>query len=212
MGRRGPVFLRAAGHPLRWRLPGELASGDRQVRELATAVGQPQNLVSYHLGLLRKAGLVAGRRSSADGRGTSYRLDLGRCGAMLSGAGAVLHPGLRLALPDAPAPAEGDRPARVLFLCTGNSARSQMAEALLRRRTGGAVRAYSAGSHPRPVHPHAVAAMAEHGIDLGAARPQHLSSFAGQVFDVVVTGPGGRQAVLGDPGGNPVELFQPAGS
>src|SRR4051812_20056041 len=89
-----PAFLRAAGHPLRWRLLGELAAGDRQVQELTAAVGQPQNLVSYHLGQLRKAQLVSGRRSSADGRDTYYRLDLVRCAAMLAATGAALHPAL----------------------------------------------------------------------------------------------------------------------
>ena len=48
-----PSFVRLAGHPLRWRLLGELARSDRRVRELVSLVGQPQNLVSYHLGRLR---------------------------------------------------------------------------------------------------------------------------------------------------------------
>ena len=52
-----PVFLRLAGHPVRWRLL-ELANGDRRVRELCGLLGQPQNLVSYHLGRLRKPPLV----------------------------------------------------------------------------------------------------------------------------------------------------------
>src|SRR5689334_5545697 len=90
-----PVFLRAAGHPVRWRLLGELARSDRQVHELMVLLDQPQSLVSYHLGLLRKADLVRTRRSAADGRDVYYRLDLTRCGQLLAAVGGALHPGLR---------------------------------------------------------------------------------------------------------------------
>ncbi|GIJ73601.1 metalloregulator ArsR/SmtB family transcription factor [Virgisporangium ochraceum] len=179
-----PPFIQAAGHPVRWRLLGELARSDRQVHELTALLGQQQSLVSYHLGLLRKADLVRTRRSSADGRDIYYRLDLGRCGHLLAQAGGALHPGLRLA----PAPAAAAVPAvRVLFLCTGNSSRSQMAEALLRRRSDGVVRTFSAGSRPRALHPDAVAAMDGYGIDLSGARPKHLDEFAGDRFDHVIT-------------------------
>jgi len=73
-----PVFLRLAGHPVRWRLLVALARGDRQVHELTALVGEAQSLVSYHLGLLRAAGLVSVRRSAADGRVGYYHLDLAR--------------------------------------------------------------------------------------------------------------------------------------
>jgi protein-tyrosine-phosphatase/DNA-binding transcriptional ArsR family regulator len=182
-GSAPPSFIRAAGHPLRWRLLRELAGGDRQVHELTGLVGQRQSLVSYHLGLLRKAELVRTRRSTADGRDVYYRLDLGRCADLLAGAGGALHPGLRPA-PRRPAPVSA---ARVLFLCTGNSSRSQMAEVLLRHLSGGAVEAASAGSRPRQIHPLAVATMARRGLDLSAGRPKHLDGFTGRTFDHVVT-------------------------
>jgi protein-tyrosine-phosphatase len=76
---------------------------------------------------------------------------------------------------------------RVLFLCTGNSARSQMAEALLRRRSGGAVEAASAGSHPKPLHPLAVRVLRERGLDISGREPKHVSALAGRRFDRVIT-------------------------
>jgi protein-tyrosine-phosphatase len=180
-----PAFVIAAGHPLRWRLLSELAQGDRPVHELTELLGQPQSLVSYHLGKLRKAALVTARRSSADRRDTYYTLDLARCATLLAETGGALHPGLRLS-PRAPA-AEAVAGRRVLFLCTGNSSRSQIAEALLRHRTGGAVEARSAGSNPKSIHPYAVAALADRGVRLGPARAKHLSEFAGERFDRVIT-------------------------
>ncbi|MFI5908605.1 ArsR family transcriptional regulator [Dactylosporangium sp. NPDC051541] len=183
-GDEPPVFLAAAGHPVRWRLLGALAGSDRQVHELTAAVGERQSLVSYHLGVLRSAELVRTRRSAADGRDVYYRLDLVRCGQLLAVAGGSLHPALRYRAPGAAAVAG---PARVLFLCTGNSSRSQMAEALLRSRSGGVVVACSAGSRPKPVHPDAVAVMAARGVDLRAARSKHLDVFSGERFDRVIT-------------------------
>lgn len=181
-----PEILQLAGHPLRWRLLGELARSDRRVHELTGLVGEAQNLVSYHLGKLRDGRLVSARRSSADRRDTYYGLDLARVGGLLSAAGGALHPGLRLAPPaHAHAPIA---PVRILFLCTGNSTRSPMAEALARARSGGAIEAHSAGSHPTPVHPNAVRVMRdEHGLDLAGHAPKPLDVFAGQQFDWVIS-------------------------
>jgi protein-tyrosine-phosphatase/DNA-binding transcriptional ArsR family regulator len=182
-----PAFFRLAGHPLRWRLLSELAQSDRQVRELCALVGQPQNLVSYHLGQLRAARLVLSRRSSADGRDAYYRLDLARCAESLSAAGGRLNPAFRLEPPTREDHQfVGGRP-RVLFLCTGNSARSQMAEGLLQHLSHGAVDAYSAGSHPKMLHPQAVRVMHKRGIDLRGRRAKHLQEFVTQRFDFVIT-------------------------
>ena len=182
-----PAFIQAAGHDVRWRLLGELAASDRVVHALTALVGLPQNLVSYHLGRLRNAGLVTARRSSADGRDLYYRLELARCGSLLREVGGTLHPALRMAAPPLPAVSRARRQVRVLFLCTGNSSRSQMAEALLRDRTGSSVAARSAGSHPKPVHPYAIRAMAEYGLDLAAARSKHLDRFKNLRFDYVIS-------------------------
>jgi protein-tyrosine-phosphatase len=75
----------------------------------------------------------------------------------------------------------------VLFLCTGNSARSQMAEALAEQLSAGVGRATSAGSHPKPLHPNAVRVMRERGIDLAGRRSKHLSEFTGRRFDYVIS-------------------------
>jgi len=186
LGRNPPEILQLAGHRLRWQLLTELARSDRAVRELTRLIGEPQNLVSYHLSKLREGRIVVARQSSADRRDTYYGLDLAHINTLLAAAGGAIHPGLRLD------PAlRGDtklRPMKVLFLCTGNSARSQMAEALAVAQSGGAVEAHSAGSHPKPLHPNALRAMREdHGLDLSAHRSKHQDIYAEQHFDLVVS-------------------------
>jgi arsenate reductase (thioredoxin) len=76
---------------------------------------------------------------------------------------------------------------RVLILCTGNSARSQMAEGLLRAIAGERFEVFSAGTHPSRVNPLTVAAMRERGIDLSAHRSKSLDEFAAERFDYVIT-------------------------
>lgn len=182
-----PAFLSLVGHPVRWRLLSELAGSDLRVGELCVRLGVRQNLVSYHLGRLRDGRLVGRRRSAADGRDSYYVLDLDRCGELLSRTGLALHPGLRLA-PSAPRSEQRrGRRVQLLFLCTGNSARSQIAQALVERLAGDAVDAHSAGSHPKPLHPNAVRAMSELGIQIAGRRSIHLNEFSARRFDYVAT-------------------------
>ena len=182
-----PRFLRLAGHPLRWRLLSELARSDRRVGELCEVAGRGQSLVSYHLRQLREGGLVSMRRSAADGRDSYYALELSRCGELLANAGVALHPGLAPGRRTSTARQRRDTHARVLFLCTGNSARSQIAAALAERLSDGTVHAVSAGSHPKPLHANAVRVMRERGVDLSGCRSKHLSEFAGERFDYVIS-------------------------
>jgi ArsR family transcriptional regulator, arsenate/arsenite/antimonite-responsive transcriptional repressor / arsenate reductase (thioredoxin) len=149
----------------------------------------PQNLVSYHLGLLRAEGVATRRRSAADGRDSYYLLELDRCAELLAGAGSALHPGLRLAptRPDRHIRLGRRRRIRVLYLCSGNSARSQIAEALTEHVGGGAIEARSAGSHPKPLHPTAVRVLSDRGIDIAGRRSKHLDEFVGRRFDYVVS-------------------------
>ena len=180
-------FLQLVGDPQRWQLLVELAQSDRRVGELTELCGKQQNLGSYHLGELRRAGLVSSRRSSADRRDTYYRIDVARCTELFGAAGAALYPGLRLGpLPAEQSMLQGPAP-RVLFLCTGNSARSQMAEALLQQRSGGVVEAHSAGSHPKALHPHAVRVMAERGVDISGRSTKGMNRFTRSRFDRVIT-------------------------
>jgi arsenate reductase len=76
---------------------------------------------------------------------------------------------------------------RVLILCTGNSARSQMAEGLLRHMAGDRFEVFSAGTRPAGLNPNAVKAMAEAGIDISGHRSKSVDEFAGQQFDCVFT-------------------------
>ena len=76
---------------------------------------------------------------------------------------------------------------RVLILCTGNSARSQMAEGLLRHDAGDAYEVFSAGTKPTGVRPEAITVMREVGIDISGHRSKSVDEFAGQDFDYVIT-------------------------
>lgn len=180
-----PQFVRLLSHPLRWRLVAELARSDLRVRELVGFVDEPQNLVSYHLRLLRSGGLVTSRRSSYDGRDSYYHLELDRCSEGLACTGASLHPALHLR--PSPEPPAGS--SSVLFVCTGNSARSPIAEALLRHRAGDDVRVISAGTRPKDrIHPHAIRVLREqYNIEISERSPRSLDSIGSRRFDRVIT-------------------------
>jgi ArsR family transcriptional regulator, arsenate/arsenite/antimonite-responsive transcriptional repressor / arsenate reductase (thioredoxin) len=184
--------MKLLGNEVRWGLVAALGLSDWRVNELVERVQQPANLVSYHLGQLRAARVVNERRSSADARDVYYSLDLERLQAAFERSASAIHPGL---WPE-PSPSRAEIPAggaasesvvRVLFLCTHNSARSQMAEAILRHRGGAAVEVSSAGSHPSHVHPLAARTLVEQGIDTADLHSKPLSLFAGDRFDYVIT-------------------------
>ena len=79
------------------------------------------------------------------------------------------------------------RPIRVLFVCTGNSCRSIMAEALLREHGGLGFEAHSAGTHPKGLNPRAMRLLADAGIDASWARSKSVTEYLGQPFDYVIT-------------------------
>lgn len=135
----------ALADPTRLAIVDELSVSDRAPNELATQLVLPGNLVAHHLDVLQRVGLIVRIESSGDRRRRYVRLER-----------APLHAlGLPLRSP----------PSSVLFVCTHNSARSQLASALWHARTG--TSASSAGTHPADcVHPEAVAAGARAGLDL----------------------------------------------
>ena len=139
----------ALGDPARLAVVDELLLGDRSPSELAGALGLASNLLAHHLRVLEAVGVVERGRSEADRRRTYVRL--------VPAALAAIAPEPRLVAP------------RVVFVCTHNSARSQLAAALWSRRSP--LPATSAGTRPSPrVHRRAVAVARRHGLSLTGAR------------------------------------------
>jgi len=182
-------FLKLLAHDVRWKILSMLARSDYCVQELVRLLEQPQNLVSYHLRRLREQDIITERRSSADGRDIYYSLDLNILHRLYFSTGEALHPALSNveATIEKNLPPLSRKPIRVLFLCTENSARSQMAEALLRHLSQGQVEAFSAGSHPTSLHPYAVQVMAAMGIAISGQQSKHYNQYLGQSFDRIVT-------------------------
>ena len=173
--------LKLLADDTRWQLLHALRRSDRQVGELVAELRLPQNLISYHLQQLRQASLVHARTSDADGRALFYSLDTHVLQRALTQVGAAL---LISEATQAPVLAP---PGVVVFLCTGNSARSQMAEGWLRHLSGGRIPVRSAGTHPRGVDPLAVQVMAEAGVDIGYQQSKGLEALADLAPSVAVT-------------------------
>jgi protein-tyrosine-phosphatase len=186
---RSPDFFKLLGHEVRWNILTLLARSDYCNQELVQTLKQPQNLLSYHVGLLREQNLVTERRSIADERTIYYHLNLDIFRSLYFASGDALHPAFDQpgTTPREEVVSSLGRPVRVLFLCTHNSARSQMAEGILRHLSAGRVEAFSAGSQPLPVHPLAVKALATLGIDISQQLSKHLDQMKTQPFDYIVT-------------------------
>lgn len=144
----------ALGDPGRLAIVDLLVLGDAAPGELARTLAMPSNLVAHHVNVLQQAGLVARTRSEGDRRRTYLRLV---SGTLASIAPAVTWP-----------------VTRVVFVCTHNSARSQLAAALWRRSSE--VPADSAGTRPAArVHPRAIRVGHHHGLALDQTRPVHVT-------------------------------------
>ncbi len=182
-----PEVLKLLGHDLRWQLVRKLTESDRRVHELVEDVHAPQNLVSYHLKVLRDGHLVEERRSSADGRGTYYHLDLESLDERFGAAGTLMHPAIASRQVEPAKQARlGLRP-RVLFICTGNSARSQIAEAILRNLLGSSVEVHSAGPKPTAVHPLALDVLRAMHVSTAGLRSKGIEYLEDKDFDFVIT-------------------------
>lgn len=184
-----PPVLTLLAHDVRWQLLRALTFSDYRVQELVELVGRPLNLVSYHLKQLRQHHIVVEHRSAADAREVYYHLNLQRLHQLYIASGNALHPGITAGFTDHETDAQhtAQPTARILFLCTHNSARSQMAEGITRTRGKGRIEAFSAGTIPSAVHPDAIGAMADIGIDIGQQTSKHIDQFVGQTFDYIVT-------------------------
>lgn len=178
-----PDVLKLLAHDVRWSLVQSLNGSDYRVQELVKQLDAPMNLISYHLKLLREAGIVAMHKSEADRRDIYYSLEINRLKSLFQEAEQalnLLNEGKRYNASKA-------SPIRVLFVCTHNSARSQMAEALLRELSGGEIAVFSAGGEPSSIHPDAIAAMRAINIDIAKQQPKDWTVFAGQHFDYVIS-------------------------
>ncbi len=177
-----PILFELLSHRLRWAIVQQLSLGDVRVNEIVARLGEPMNVVSYHLKKMRDHGLITGRRSESDARDVYYALDLARLESLHAEATAALHPRLGAE----PLPPLVGTP-RILFVCSYNSARSQMAEAWLRHMGGSHFEVTSAGIHPGQLHPEAIRAMRDYGIDIASQQPKAIEQFAHEPFDLVVT-------------------------
>lgn len=182
-----PNVIKLLAHDLRWRIVKRLSVGDYRVNELVSVLDAPFNLVSYHLKKLRQEGLVIARRSEADARDTYYRLEIERLGALYRNAGRSLHPSLvETTMMNASAEARPS-PIKVLFICTHNSARSQMAEGLLRHDGPPHISVASAGEHPTVVHPDAIQVMDEMGVNIRSQSAKSFDAVIHDAFDYLIT-------------------------
>ena len=153
---------------------------------LAEQLGVPPSTLSFHLDHLVNAGLV---RREREGRSLVYSLDVGAVNELIWFLGEDACQGnvalcvdplarIRERVEDARAPAS--RP-RVLFLCSRNSARSQMAEAILRRAAGDRFEVHSCGLRPQPIHPLTLRVLEESGLDTSSLRSKDLGDFLGKI-------------------------------
>lgn len=156
--RRDDLARRAAIHaaladPARLRIVDTLTLGDASPSELAAMLAMPSNLVAHHLNVLEHDGLVARTRSEGDRRRSYVRLVREALDGVMPGTHLVAR--------------------RLLFVCTANSARSQLAVALWRQASG--VPAVSAGTHPAErIDPRAIKAAQRHRLPMRRLRPRHV--------------------------------------
>jgi ArsR family transcriptional regulator, arsenate/arsenite/antimonite-responsive transcriptional repressor / arsenate reductase (thioredoxin) len=180
---RSPDIFKLLSTDLRWQLLKALSQSDLRVQELTEIVGQPQNLISYHLQKLHGAGLVLEHRSIADGREIYYGINLNKIQSLFLEIQNTLHPGLISA-----GNGEYTGPSfKILVLCTHNSARSQMAEGFLRAKSQGRLDVVSAGADPQLINPFAIQVMAEYGIDIHSYQSKSQERYIEQSFNTVIT-------------------------
>ena len=180
---QAPELIKLLSNDLRWELMTALSQTDLRVSELVDILHRPQNLISYHLQKLSDANLVHEHQSIADGREIYYSIDLQQIQKAFTSVQSSIHPWLLT-------PGKSKKvfpPHRILFLCTHNSARSQIAEGLLRSKNINSLEIFSAGTDPLPIHPLAAEAMAEIDINIRSQKSKNQDLFINEKFDFIVT-------------------------
>ncbi len=180
-GERSELEVRAARHaaladPARLRIVDLLTLGDRSPKELQEALGVASNLIAHHLGVLERESMIVRTRSEGDKRRSYVHL-----------------------VPDAASglgPSAAAAARRVLFVCTGNSARSQLAAAIWATRSS--IPATSAGTKPAPAIAAGAVAVAErHGLTLQGAPPRHVDDVAAETDFIVTVCDSAHEALAG---------------
>jgi protein-tyrosine-phosphatase/DNA-binding transcriptional ArsR family regulator len=180
-------FFRVLADETRLTILRLLALSDLRAGEIGAQLHAPQNAVSYHLKQFRSLGLLRDHRSSFDARDIYYSVDLERLHALYAAAGDALHPAMKSRNDTEECITSSEQPIRILFLCTHNSARSQLAEGITRHLAGDQVEVFSAGNQPTEVHPLTLVMLEEWGIDTSQHRSKSMNTFLDQQFDYIIT-------------------------
>ncbi len=200
-------LLKTLADPHRLEVLNLIIEGTHTSRALVAATGLPTNLLSHHLKALREAGLVQASRDPHDQRWQYFVPNIARLTEVQFLLSHFLHPARIQPRQGGTGP--GGQPApyapprhiqlekefrmtsnktKVIFLCTGNSARSQMAEALLRQHAGDDFEVYSAGTEPKGMNPYTVQVMEELGVDMSSHHSKSVREFLGHMnFGYVIT-------------------------
>lgn len=182
-----PALASLLANPVRWKVILSLIHSDHSVSELEKRLKKKQNLISYHLSRLQNSKIVNQVVSKADARESYYSLDIDALRRLFFTLGETLHPALNASREEVDEQAKNEKPVRILFLCTHNSARSQMAEGITRSKGGDRVQVFSAGTEPSQVHPLAISAMEKLNVDIRDHHSKSVTQFVKEKFDYVIT-------------------------
>ncbi|WP_145111015.1 metalloregulator ArsR/SmtB family transcription factor [Cereibacter sediminicola] len=170
----------ALGHPGRLsvvRLLLRHAPQGVRPTEIAATLGMKPNTLSHHLAELEVAGLIG---STREGRSLFYSVRLPEVAALIAYLGHDCGRGRPDLMPTLPREIDMDRPFNVLFICSGNTARSIFAEAILNAAPGQRFRAFSAGTRPNSrLNPFALEVLERNGLDTSTLRSKHVAEFVG---------------------------------
>ncbi len=178
-------ILKALANVTRWEIVTYLAWGDHRVQEIIQHVQESQNVVSFHLKQLREIGVLSEHRSTADARDIYYHLELETLRHLYLMTGMLIHPSILANYSSFTS--QFTKPLRILFLCSKNSARSQMAEGWLRYLSHEQIEVFSAGTTPTTLHPMAIEVMEELGVNIRPHWAKPIDHIRDLTFDEIIT-------------------------